>query len=765
MLFFQADIFRNAIVCARAWPGRYGAISRERVLGESLLSRIALVYVDLALHAVDRVFHYAVPPGMNLLPGQAVRVPFGRRQVPGLVVGFAAESPVSELKEIAEILYFGEQMITAEQLKLAGLLAEYYFAPLSLILRQMLPFRLSLDQRRWPRPKTTAVLVPLVERVPESLSERAQRQRQLLATLIERGELPLSEAGSYSAAKQLEKKGLARIVLMEQRRAPLIAQLASSTQPFQLTADQQIALQELTRSLESGETQSFLLHGVTGSGKTEVYLQLIKVALEAGLQSLVLVPEIALTPQMVERFSARFGSQVAVWHSGLSPGERFDEWQRIRTGEARIVVGARSAIFSPFDRLGVIILDEEHDNSYRQDENPRYQTRVVAQLRQRTSGCLLVMGSATPSLETYYASETGRCRRLELPRRVMDQELPTVRVVDMRDEYRSGHSAPVSRRLEYELRQCLGREEQAIILLNRRGYANFLLCPDCGHVPFCSHCDISLTYHRRDGQLRCHYCGWAQPVLQACPACGSAQLKQQGFGTERLENYLQEILPEARIGRMDADTMAERNAHTRLLEAFGRGDYDILLGTQMIAKGLDFPRVTLVGVVGADLGLYIPDFRSSERTFQLLTQVAGRAGRAHRAGQVVVQTFSPEHYVIDCARHHDYLRFYQQEIKLRQHAGYPPLGYMITLLLTNENESKLAEDAGILASLLREELGPAAGLIGPAPAGVSKIRDSYRWQIIVKSRQRVALRRGVQQAMDRYYARGCRTHLVLDFDA
>ena len=727
------------------------------------MSKVAEVYVDIAVHDVDRVFHYSLPAGLEVRLGQAVRVPFGRRSVLGIVVGLCDESPYPELKNVASVLYEGETIITGEQLRLAQLMAEYYLCPLSLILRQMIPFR--LDSSAWPKPQMKQMVVPAVAHLPSELSARAIKQREILTSLLRIGELPKSEISSPAALKELLAKGYVRLVAVPVKPQALLSQINTTIRPPDLTREQAVALEQLTDSLAAATPTTWLLHGVTGSGKTEVYLRLIAEALQQKQQCLMLVPEISLTPQMVAQFQSRFGSQVAVWHSGLSPRERFDEWRRIKGGLAQIVIGARSAIFVPLTNLGVIILDEEHDQSYQQDENPRYHTRVVAQLRQRTSNSLLLLGSATPALETYAASASGKCRRLELSQRVSARPLPPVRVVDMREELRAGNKAPISRRLEYALSECLDRQEQAIVLLNRRGFASFLLCLDCGSVPYCPRCDISLTYHLSTGKLHCHYCGHQQPVLRACPDCGSDRLKTQGMGTERLETYLKARFPQAKVERMDRDTTSGRNAHARILQAFGQGKYDILVGTQMIAKGLDFPRVTLVGVVGADSGLHIPDFRSAERTFQLLTQVAGRAGRGDSPGEVILQAFNTDHYALECARNHDYLGFYRQEMHMRRHGAYPPLGYMITVFFTNENEQDLISDAAFFAARLTEALGVMAQVIGPTPCTVSKVKDSFRWQIIVKSEERMRLRHSLEQSLERYYETRRRTQIILEFDA
>ncbi len=721
------------------------------------------VFVDLAVQSVDRPFSYLVPDGLQVVPGQAVQVPFGSRQVPGLVVGLTDRCPEVELKPIVRVLQNGDPVLTKEQVQLAYLLSEYYLCPVSLIFRQLLPFRLSLDPKRWPKPKLVSVVVPQVDGFPEDLPVRATKQRELMQQLLVRGQLPLSEV-SRSAAKQLEQRGLVRIQQVARLRSPKVAQAGAGQAPLNLTEQQQTVLQALIAGRRD-PGGAWLLHGVTGSGKTEIYMRLIAEVMQSGQQGLMLVPEIALTPQMVQRFSARFGDGIAVWHSGLSRGERHDEWHRVKSGAAGVVIGARSAVFLPFKNLGLIVMDEEHEGSYRQDENPRYHARVVAQFRQRLTGCQLVLGSATPALETYFASEQGRCQRLDLPQRISHLGLPPVRLVDMRDEYRAGHTRPISRRLQRAVEECLERGEQGLILLNRRGFSNFLLCPDCGHVPFCPHCDISLTYHQSDRRLHCHYCGHTSAVPARCPECEQGRLQSQGVGTEQLQSILKTLFPQASVGRMDRDTTGRRDAHASLLEKFSRGEYDLLVGTQMIAKGLDFPRVTLVGVVNADAGLYVPEFRSAERTFQLLTQVAGRAGRASHPGEVVIQTWRPEHYVLRHAQSHDYLQFYEHELALRQQTGYPPVGYMVTLLLTNQSEKQLIADAAALQVRLAEQLSPTVELIGPTPCGVSRIKDTHRWQIILRSRHRVQLRKGLGAVLKDYYAENRKTGVVLDFEA
>jgi primosomal protein N' (replication factor Y) (superfamily II helicase) len=489
---------------------------------------------------------------------------------------------------------------------------------------------------------------------------------------------------------------------------------------------------------------------VTGSGKTEVYMQAIEEVLRQGKEAIVLVPEISLTPQMVERFKGRFGSQVAVLHSGLSVGEKYDEWRKIHRKEVQLVVGARSAIFAPFENLGMIIIDEEHEASYKQEENPRYHARDVAIYRARVHGCPVVLGSATPSLESFARAKKGVYQLLTLKKRVSDNGMPDVHIVDMREELRSGNRSMFSRTLFEKLKDRLEKGEQSVLFLNRRGYSTFVMCRDCGYVIRCPHCDISLTYHRVEQRLKCHYCGHEEPITYRCPSCGSEHIRFFGTGTQKVEEELTKLLPQARVIRMDIDTTSRKGAHERLLAEFGAGKADILLGTQMIAKGLDFPKVTLVGVLAADTMLHLPDFRASEKTFQLLTQVSGRAGRHELPGEVVIQTYTPEHYSVALAAKHDYDAFYQREMVLRKMYGYPPFYYLTLITVSHSEITKAVAVTEKIAAYLRAQLSNEAIILGPVASPIARLHDRYRYQCMIKYKREPNMTRVLKAVIDRY---------------
>ncbi|HHW43753.1 MAG TPA: primosomal protein N', partial [Desulfotomaculum sp.] len=507
---------------------------------------------------------------------------------------------------------------------------------------------------------------------------------------------------------------------------------------------QRRAVQEITGSLGLGERRLFLLHGVTGSGKTEVYLQCIAGALQQGLQAMMLLPEIALTPQMIDIFRGRFGRRVAVLHSRLSQGERYDEYQRLRAGEARVALGARSAVFAPLEKPGLIILDEEHEPSYKQEETPRYHARGVALRLAGLAGAVVVLGSATPSLESYArATAAGASYRLvELPERIGGRPLPRVKTIDMRQEIRAGNKSLFSRQLREAMTERLSRGEQIILFLNRRGFSTLVVCRECGLVLKCPHCDISLTFHS-SGRMRCHYCHYSVLAPSLCPGCGGRYLAYLGAGTQKIEQEIRELFPDAGVMRLDGDTTARRGAHREIIEGFRRGGAGILIGTQMVAKGLDLPGVTLVGVIAADLSLFMPDFRASERTFQLLTQVAGRSGRGDREGEVLVQTYSPHHYAVTCAVNHDYQGFYRQEMTLRRSLGYPPFTHLCRILVSGRKEEEVQEAAAAIAGLIQ-----GVDMLGPAPAPLTRIKDRYRWHLVLKSHAPAALRAAVKPALD-----------------
>ena len=568
--------------------------------------------------------------------------------------------------------------------------------------------------------------------------------------LLTAAELGRKTGVSPDAIRALVRKGLLREKDVEESRDPFAGRDFGSSFPKTLTEEQRPVLEDIRARLGRPEPGTILLHGVTGSGKTEVYLQAISEVLAGGGQALVIVPEIALTPQMIERFKSRFGDQVAVLHSRLGEGERYDEWRRIRSGSVSIAVGARSAVFAPFERLGLIVLDEEHENTYKQQESPRYHAREVAEERARAQGALLVLGSATPSVETYTRALSGDIDLRRLTSRIDSRSLPTVEVVDLRDELASGNRGIFSRVLRGKLAERLSRGEQSILFLNRRGYSTFVLCRSCGHVMKCPQCEVSLTYHFAGAGLQCHYCGHREKSPELCPSCGSKYIRYFGAGTERVEEEFKKVFPKARVLRMDVDTTRRKGSHEEILARFGRGDADVLIGTQMVAKGLDFGRVTLVGVIAADTSLNFPDFRSGERTFQLLTQVAGRAGRGQVPGEVVIQTYNPDHYSILAARNHDYETFYSQEIRIRRELGYPPFAQLVNILIWGKSEEAVAGVAERVGGALREtpvRPPPELAIMGPSPAPLAKLKGNYRWQVAVRGPDLDTLKAQVARAI------------------
>lgn len=603
-------------------------------------------------------------------------------------------------------------------------------------------------------PESPSPLEQALEQVPA----RAAKQREALAFMYERGEpIALQELAqqadvSSASIKPLVEKGLLGLREVEKERDPYAHRKFARTSPMPLMEGQREVFGRITEALDEGQSKTMLLHGVTGSGKTEVYLQSIEYCLNQERQAIVLVPEISLTPQMVERFKGRFGDAVAVLHSRLSSGERFDEWRKIRAKKAQVAIGARSAIFAPFERIGLIIIDEEHESSYKQEESPKYHAREVAVRRAKQHGAAVVLGSATPSLESFAAAsrssaKPGSSALLPMPERVGGRPMPPVEVVDMREELRAGNRSMFSRKLHEALQERLERGEQSVLLLNRRGYSTFVMCRSCGHTAACPHCDISLTFHQKSRVLRCHYCGHAEGAPAECPECSSEHIRYFGTGTQRVEEELAKLFPGIRVIRMDVDTTSEKHAHEKLLKKFGDRQADVLLGTQMVAKGLDFPYVTLVGVIAADTSLHLPDFRAAEKTFQLLTQVAGRAGRHELEGEVVIQTYTPEHYAITTAQKHDYASFVSEELRHRSIMGYPPYCRLVLVTMSHEQLPLLATVSEKFASELKElaehegvlvplgsGLPRALEVLGPVASPIARMKDRYRFQCVIKYR-------------------------------
>lgn len=579
-----------------------------------------------------------------------------------------------------------------------------------------------------------------VEESLEQLQRRAPAAAGALRILVQQKTLLLTELlqaanCSRQSIEVLCRQGYAVITEEEQFRRPTPCFSVEQTKKYVPTEEQRHAIEQITDSLTHG-FEEFLLYGVTGSGKTEVFLQAVETCLKQGKNAVVLVPEIALTPQMTNRFLSRFQNQVAVLHSGLSLGERYDEWRRIREGQVSVVIGARSAIFAPFDDIGLLILDEEHETSYKSESNPRYHAREIAKYRAMQYGATVVYASATPSVESFYRAQQGEYRLLTLARRYNKQALPEVQIVDLAKELQQGNRSVISRTLQREIEKNLVNGQQTILLMNRRGHSTFVSCRSCGYVVKCPHCSISLTYHAKENQLVCHYCGYTQTNITVCPECGSKHVKHFGTGTQKVEQQLRELFPAARICRMDGDTTSRKSAHEKILHAVEQKEIDILLGTQMVAKGLDFPNVTLVGVIAADTMLNINDFRASERAFALLAQVCGRAGRGEITGRAVIQTYMPSDKTLLFAAHHDYQGFYQNEIRLRKFLRYPPFSEMVYITVSGEDQEATQHYMDILAQKLAAELqrdDEKAELLGPGPAGILKVKNRYRYGILIKT--------------------------------
>lgn len=552
--------------------------------------------------------------------------------------------------------------------------------------------------------------------------------------------------------KALVKKGLISEKYVEVYRNPYDDDDFEQTKPFPLTEEQKQVITPILSSITNETYNPFLLYGVTGSGKTEVYLQSIAAVLEKGKEAIVLVPEIALTPQMVDRFKGRFGSQVAVLHSALSVGEKYDEWRKILRKEVKVVVGARSAVFAPFENLGIIIIDEEHESSYKQEDNPRYHARDVAVWRGQYHKCPIVLGSATPTLESFARAKKGVYELLTMEKRMNEQALPTVEIVDMREELRDGNRSMFSKALHEKIADRLEKKEQMVLFLNRRGHSTFVMCRDCGYVVQCPHCDISLTYHKMNHRLKCHYCSYEENMPTACPACQSTYIRFFGTGTQKVEEEITKLFPEARVIRMDVDTTSRKGMHEKLLKAFGEEKADILLGTQMIAKGLDFPKVTLVGVLTADTMLHLPDFRASEKTYQLLTQVSGRAGRHELPGEVIIQTYTPEHYSIELAKNQQYDVFFDQEMQMRRTRQYPPYYYVVLVTVSHPELLKAVQVTEKIVGHLRSHCSQQTMVLGPVASAIPRIKDRYRYQCMIKYKREPNLKNVLKMVNEHYQA-------------
>lgn len=681
---------------------------------------------------IDRPFTYKVKEELlDIIEiGHRVKVPFGVKNKPteAFVLGLKCEGieNVKKIKYISSILD-DIPILTRDDLKLVDFLRENYLCKYIDAIRTIIPSGLSKGIKN--KKKTVIVFN---KELDGKLKDKDNYVKIVNLIKEKDGELTKSEIiNDYSLSSYSLNKLIENGYLLTEDRVVYRYNTRSYIEESKnvLNDEQKNAFNKILNSDKKG----FLLKGVTGSGKTEVYMNLVGETLKEGKSAIVLVPEISLTPQMIERFKGRFGKNVALFHSKLSQGERFDEWYRIKKGEARLVVGARSAIFLPLDNLGIIIIDEEHENTYKSEQNPKYLTKEVAKFLSEIKGCKYILGSATPSIETYYEALNGKLELVEIKNRVSNRPLPQMEIVDMREELKSRNLSLLSRSLYNEMKETLERKEQIILFLNRRGFSSFVSCRSCGYVFKCPECDLSMTYHK-NGYLICHYCGRAQREQKVCPECGSKYVKFFGAGTQRVEEEVKKYFPKARVMRMDVDTTRNKDSHENIYNAFKSGEGDVLIGTQMVSKGLDFKNVTLVGVLAADISLNIPDYRSSERTYQIITQVAGRAGRGEKKGKVVIQTYTPNSLSLQYAIENNYNDLYNEEIKVRKIMNYPPFSTIFLINSISKDEGKLKEFMNKVGESLRKLLDSRENIqiLGPVPCIITKLKDNYRWQIIIK---------------------------------
>ena len=716
----------------------------------------AEIIVDLSIRKTDRVFHYFIPSEFEkqVSVGSRVLVPFGNRQLAGYVVGFGV--PRSEVKIRSIIGVLDTRILTSEMLELARWMADSYLCSTAEAFGRILSPRLRVKDRRTVKrvfPVHTGVEL---EKILATMGKKPRQAAVLKASVgcpgLTMTELAAAAGASMKTVKTLVASGMLEAVSQGPLSGVPLIEETDCNSSLRLNPRQEQVLKPVARLLEEGQFGVFLLHGVTGSGKTEVYLHALSTALKTGRQGVAMVPEIALTPQMIDLFRARFGRKVAVLHSALSDRERYVQWLRVKSGEAPIVLGTRSAVFAPLPRPGLFVIDEEHETTYKQEDHLRYHAREVAIKRAQLTGAVVLLGSATPSLESRLKAGKGLVYRLlELPHRIDHKPLPEVKVVDMRREIKNGNRGIFSQALTEAVNLRLDRGEQILLFLNRRGYATIVVCRECGLVLKCPRCDISLTYHL-DNRLRCHYCNHTIPAPGRCPGCSRRYISHFGTGTQKVEEEAKRLFERAGIVRMDSDTTTRKGSHERILKSFREGKADILIGTQMIAKGLDLPKVTLVGVINADTTLHMPDFRAAERTFQLLTQVAGRSGRGDLPGEVLIQTYSPDHYSITAAAAHDYEGFYKNEMRVRRALGYPPFSHLALLLFTHEDEDEAKKGAFLAQEFFVKELLNAGGqidLLGPAPATLNKIKGRHRWQLVLKGPKRNSLKELIREFLDK----------------
>lgn len=724
---------------------------------------IAEIIINRTAKRLNRTFDYKVPIELEelIMIGSTVLVPFGKSSTleEGYVVGIK-ENTTYKVKEIVKI----KHNLTEKQIKLAKWMAKRYFCNVSDCIKQMLtPGTKSKKSEKNVQDKTinTVYLKKNIDEIQFDIEMgkiKSEKQKKILQFLKGNEgatvpEIELFTDGSRAIVKTLEKNGYVEIVEKKIERNPLANKKIEKTKNLKLTDEQKNAYDKVVLDMIINSYEQFLLYGVTGSGKTEVYLQLIGEALKQEKTAIVLVPEISLTPQMINRFIARFNKdEIAVLHSKLSIGERYDEWNKIKEGKAKIIIGARSAIFAPTENIGIIIIDEEHDSSYKSEAIPKYDAKEIAKRIAKENNCPLVLGSATPDLITYYKAQQGKVTLLELSKRANNSKLPEVEIVDLKMELANGNRSMLSTKLYGEIEQNLKQHRQTILFLNRRGFSTFIMCRECGYTVKCKNCNISMTYHKTENKLKCHYCGYEENVVTVCPECHSTKIRYFGTGTQKLEQEINKLFPEASTIRMDIDTVTKKNSHEEILNKFKNENIDILIGTQMVVKGHHFPNVTLVGVIAADSSLNIDDYRANERTFQILTQVAGRAGREQLDGKVIIQTYNPDNFSIICAQKQDYKMFYNTEIALREQLKYPPFCDIILIGFNSLNEKEIIEASTRVYNYLKARLGKQEFyVLKPMPSPIDKIQNRFRWRIIIKGNMTESANSVINTCLKKFY--------------
>ena len=737
------------------------------------------VIVDIQHEKLDKIFQYRIPASMEdrLEPGMEVLVPFGKgnRQIKGYVTGISetCDYDLSKVKEIIEIPERGME-IEAKLVALAAWMKANYGGTMIQSLKTVLPIKQKENAKVKKRLRLLLDEETGKRQLHYYLEKNQKARARLMAALLDDSlleyELVTKKLNiTMPVIRALEEQGVLAVETEQVFRTP-VKQTEQKAQEITYTPEQQNVIECFRQDYTEGLRKTYLIHGVTGSGKTEVYMEMIRTVVDQGKQAIILIPEIALTYQTVMRFYRRFGNRVAIMNSRLSAGERYDQMMRAKAGQVDVMIGPRSALFTPFPDLGLIVIDEEHEPTYKSEQTPRYHARETAIRRAETEGASVVLGSATPSMEAMYRARRGEYVLFEMKNRSRMQQMAEVYTVDMREELKNGNRSILSTKLKELMEDRLEKGEQIMLFLNRRGYSGFISCRECGHVVKCPHCDVSLSVHR-DGKMRCHYCGYEQPKITVCPECGSRYIGEFRAGTQQIEDMVRETFPQARVLRMDMDTTRQKDAHEKILSAFANEEADVLVGTQMIVKGHDFPNVTLVGVLAADMSLYTGDYRSGERTFQLLTQAAGRAGRGERPGEAVIQTYDPSHYAIETAAKQDYKAFYEEEIRYRELMGYPPTEQLLAVFVSGEDEALLEKGCHYLREyilrVIRHLSGAgsmkdgspdvqtdrtgayAAGVIGPASPGIDKIKDVYRRVIYVKA-ERYDILVGIKDRVEKY---------------